>query len=85
METRVFGDLQRNGLEVVSRQGRYFVRYDAGAHQVAWREDVITQDEFASLSSSSENERSVILALQERLSGAGIDPYKPNWLPPTGA
>ena len=41
-----FGNLQEIGVEVVEREGRLFIRYDAGAHQVAWREDEIDTDEF---------------------------------------
>ena len=38
-----------NALEVVLRGGRYFVRYDAGAHCDAWREDEISEQEFVRL------------------------------------
>lgn len=39
MEEIVFGGLGSEGLEIVSRGGLYFVRYDAGSYNVYWRED----------------------------------------------
>ena len=81
MEKRVFGNLSQEGLEVVERDARYFVRYDAGAHQVAWREDEISMEEFAQLRSSRPGEYQTIIALQRRLQAGGIDPYKQNWQP----
>ena len=77
----VFGHLENEGLEVVRRDGRYFVRYDAGSHQQAWREDELSEQEFERLASGREGERQVILGLQERLSTAGIDPGEANWCP----
>lgn len=38
-ETLKFGNLGKIGFEVVERLGRLFLRYDAGAHQVLWREE----------------------------------------------
>jgi hypothetical protein len=81
MENRIFGNLAQEGLEVVERDGRYFVRYDAGAHQVAWREDEITAQEFMQLKSSQAGEYQAIIALQRRLQLQGIDPYQKNWEP----
>ena len=82
MEQRVHGDQARQGLEVVSRDGRHFLRYDAGAHQSAWREDEITAEEFAQLRRGPNGEHQTVLDVQRRLQQAGIDPYRPNWTPP---
>lgn len=81
METRVYGDINTGGLEVVCRSDRYFVRYDAGAHQMAWREDEITVDEFKRLCASRADEYEVIIGLQRRLRSQGKDPNCQNWVP----
>jgi hypothetical protein len=80
-EIRVFGNLSQEGLEVVEREGRFFVRYGAGAHQIAWREDEITLEEFAQLKGGTPGESQAIIALQRRLQSQGHDPYKQNWEP----
>lgn len=81
MENRVFGNVSEEGLEVVEREARYYVRYDAGAHQIAWREDEISAEEFAQLKSGRAGEYQIIIALQRRLQLQGINPYKQNWEP----
>jgi hypothetical protein len=67
MEGCVFGSLMQDGLEVVERQGHYFVRYDAGAHQVAWREDEITIREFEQIKDVPHGQYEAIIGLQKRL------------------
>ena len=84
MERLVFGNVREEGLEVVEREKRLFVRYDAGAHQAAWREDEISQAEFDHLCSGRAGEYETIIALQRRLSSRGEDPYAPNWAPQVG-
>ena len=79
MEENVFGDLASQGLEVVHRDGRYFVRYDAGAHQVAWREDELTAEEFRRLRLGQQEEHAVLLGVQQRISAGGGNPYRENW------
>jgi len=81
MEEIVFGSLSSEGLEIVSRDGLYFVRYDAGAHNVAWREDEISELEVASIRSGKAAEYEAIVALQRRLETAGINPFEQNWVP----
>ena len=83
METVIYGNLLSEALEVVFREGRYFLRYDAGAHQMAWREDELTEDEFQRLRKGRADEYQVIIDLQRRLTISGTDPYKQNWNPPT--
>lgn len=80
MEEKLFGlELQRDCLEVVKRDGRYYVRYDAGAQQMAWREDEITEKVAQEIASGRAGEYEVIIGLQRRL---GPDAYKSNWTPP---
>lgn len=81
MEEVVFGNLDSEGLEIVSRDGLYFVRYDAGSHNVAWREDEISELEVTAIRSGRAAEHGAILALQRRLVGAGVNPYEQNWSP----
>lgn len=80
-EEKLFGlELRKDYLEVVRRGGRFFVRYDAGAHQMAWREDEISEQEAMSIGSGRAGEYDVIVRLQRRL---GLDANTSNWLPPT--
>ena len=81
MNTVVYGNLQSSGLEVVLRDGRYFVRYDAGSHAVAWREDELTAQEFAAIRLGGQAEHQAILSLQRRLELSGTNPYQQNWAP----
>jgi hypothetical protein len=84
METVIYGNLQSEALEVVFREGRYFLRYDAGTHQMAWREDELTEEEFQRLRKGRTDEYQVIIGLQRRLTAGGTDPHKQNWDPPKG-
>ena len=81
MEEVVFGSLESEGLEIVSRGGLYFVRHDAGAHNVAWREDEISELEVAAIRSGIAAEHGAILGLQKRLEATGVNPYEQNWVP----
>ena len=83
METRVFGNLLNEALEVVQRNGSYFLRYDAGALQMAWREDELSAAEFEQLRQGRPGEYSVILELQRRIRARGEDPHVQNWNPST--
>jgi len=65
-------------MQIWKRGDRYFVRYDAGAHQVAIREDEITEDEAISATKSGRAAVQMLHNLQKRLIEAGIDPYISN-------
>jgi len=65
-------------LQIWRRGGRYFARYDAGAHQVAMREDEISEDEARSAMQGKDAAMKVLFALQRRLIAAEIDPYVSN-------
>jgi hypothetical protein len=69
------------GIEVVVRDGRYFVRYDAGAHQVVWREDELTESELESIKLGGSMQMQAMFHLQRRLEQCGINPYLQNWAP----
>jgi len=65
-------------LEIWKRGDRYFVRYDAGAHQIVMREDEISAEEAAEAVQSETAVTNMLFALQKRLIQAGIDPYVSN-------
>lgn len=80
MEEKLFGfELRRDSLEVVRRDGRYYVRYDAGGQQMAWREDEISEEEANRIASGRSGEYEVIVGIQRRL---GPEAYRSNWTPP---
>lgn len=56
----------------------WFIRYDAGAHQVAMREDAISREEAERAMTGPQDAMEVLFALQRRLIAAGIDPYLAN-------
>lgn len=66
------------GLEIWKSDGRYFIRYDAGAHQIAIREDEISEEEANQAMKDEASATRVLFALQARLGKAGIDPYVAN-------
>lgn len=67
------GDIQ------ISKDGqKYFIRYDAGAHQIAMREDEISDEEANRIIADPAEISVVLFALQERLEKSGHNPYKPN-------
>jgi len=57
---------------------RYYIRYDAGAHQIAIREDEIEEDEANLIINDRSNLMKVLLSLQERLIKNGEKPYISN-------
>ena len=68
-------------LEVWKRGDRYFARYDAGAHQIAMREDEISAEEANQAIQSEEAALKMLSSLQLRLIQAGVDPYIANYVP----
>jgi hypothetical protein len=75
LDQTIFDD---GGLTILVREGRYYVRYDAGAHMNAWREDEISEEEAFRATESEAEATSVLWAVQRRLLALGIDPYRSN-------
>ncbi|GEM_PF-6572364 len=75
MTTTLFDD---DGIAVTTRDGRYFARYDAGAHTVELREDEVTTDEAERLMRGHAEATEVLFSLQRRLIAAGENPYESN-------
>lgn len=65
-------------IEIWEYMGQFFVRYDAGAHQVELREDPITKEEALLMMSDFNQATKILFAIQKRLQAAGIDPYIAN-------
>lgn len=67
------GDIQ------IYRDGqKYFVRYDAGAHQVVMREDEISAEEANRMMVDPAEISIVLFDLQRRLEMSGHNPYRSN-------
>lgn len=81
METHVYGSMATEGREIIRREGRLYVRYDAGAHFPRWREDEITEEEYKGISADAGGSNRTLLKIQRRLEEAGTDPYRSNWVP----
>jgi hypothetical protein len=69
---------QLSDMEIWARGDRFFVRYDAGSHQIVMREDEISEQDVREASLSNESAMKMLFALQKRLIQAGIDPYVSN-------
>lgn len=80
-EEHAFGNLGKIDFEVVRRDGKLYARYDAGSHHVQWREDEISEAEFAEIIASEDRRNSQLFRIQKRLLDAGVDAYKSNWNP----
>ncbi len=69
---------QDDSVAVFAKDERYFIRYDAGAHQVEIREDEITQEQAKSIAADPANIEPILWQLQRRLQDTGVNPYKSN-------
>jgi hypothetical protein len=75
MREKIYDD----GLVTICRQGpHFFIKYDAGSHQVVLREDEISEEEATLAMKGAEEASRVLFKLQQRLEQAGIDPYVSN-------
>ena len=66
------------GIEILEESGNFVVRYDAGAHQIALREDTITKEEASMMMADFDQATKILFAIQKRLEKAGVDPYVSN-------
>ena len=80
MESVIYGSIIE-GLEIVVRDGHFYVRYDAGAHMVIWREDEITEQEYLRLITNKDEEQKVMFELQNRLEFNFAKQRISNWSP----
>ena len=77
----VYGKFSAEGLELVKCDGKYYVRYDAGAHQESLCEDELTEDEAEKLQLGQNQEYEVIVSMQARPVASGENPRIENWSP----
>lgn len=75
MKDNIFDD---GDVQILRDGQKYFVRYDAGAHQVVMREDEISAEEAAKMMADSAEISVVLFTLQKRLEMSGHNPYKSN-------
>jgi len=81
MEKVLYGEISQGSIQIVDRNSKLYIRYDAGAHQISWREDEITHQDFTQIVKSETNIESVLLKVQNRLISTGVKPYISNWNP----
>lgn len=65
-------------LQIFKRDDRFFVRYDAGAHQIAMREDEISEAEVGQAMLGREEALQMLFNLECRLVKSGENPYVSN-------
>ena len=75
MDQKLF---ELSDLEIWKRGELFFVRYDAGAHQIVMREDEISEEEAKQAIQGEDSVMKMLFALQKRLIMSGIDPYVSN-------
>lgn len=63
-----------DGLLTAKNGDHFYIKYDAGAHQIVIREDEITEEEARRIMSSPAEATKVLFELQQRLIQAGIAP-----------
>ena len=81
-DSHVFGDLDSDGIEVIARGSRYFVHYETGGHQTAWREDELTSEQAERIRGGEDAILKVLLEVQRAVQSQGGDPFKENWMRP---
>ncbi len=68
-----------NGVKLIERSGVLYLRYDAGAHQVEIREDVVSGVDAEKIKSGETTLiNQILMRIQTELINANIDPYRSN-------
>lgn len=75
MRENIFDD---GDVQIFKDCQKYSIRYDAGAHQIAIREDEISTEEANRIIADPAEISVVLFAIQERLEKSGHNPYKSN-------
>ena len=76
MKSEIF---REDNLVILKEEDRFFIRYDAGAHLVALREDEISEQEANEAMTGKNEATRVLFALQKRLTESGNDPHVSNF------
>jgi hypothetical protein len=75
MEQTIYQD---DGIAIRSVNGKFFIKYDAGAHQIEIREDEITTQQKDAIVQDPSIAEVVLFEIQKRLIAEGVDPYTSN-------
>lgn len=75
MRTIIYDD---GAMVIINDDGKFYIRYDVGTHQIKIREDEISQDEANLVMAGTAGATRVLFAVQRRLRLVGIDPYASN-------
>lgn len=68
-----------NGVKLIEKSGGFYLRYDAGSHQVEIREDMVSRDEAEKIKSGETKLiTQVLMRIQTELINSRIDPHKSN-------
>lgn len=68
-----------NGVKLIEKSGVFYLRYDAGSHQVEIREDVVSKADAEKIKSGETKLiTQVLMRIQTELINSSIDPYKSN-------
>ncbi|MDA8327586.1 MAG: hypothetical protein M0Z83_01285 [Betaproteobacteria bacterium] len=67
-----------DGVAVFKIGSKYYIRYDAGTHQIVIREDEISEDEAKQVMAGTAKATQVLFAVQRRLTAMGVDPFVSN-------
>ena len=68
----------KNNIKIFKVGNRYYIECDAGAHQIAIRQDEISEDEANIIINDESKLMTVLFAIQKRLIVRGEKPYKSN-------
>ncbi len=73
-----------NDIWIVHRDAKYFIRYDAGAHQHIWREDEIAAHDAQQILAATPNTVmpviiKVLRQIQQQQQKAGVSRPQSNW------
>ncbi|MBF9003326.1 hypothetical protein [Vibrio nitrifigilis] len=69
---------EKNNIKIFTVGNSYYIQYDAGAHQIAIREDEISEGEANIIINDESKLMEVLFAIQKRLIARGEKPYKSN-------
>ena len=68
----------KNNIKIFEVGNRYYIEYDAGAHQIDIRQDEISEGEVNIIINDESKLMTVLFAIQKRLIARGEKPYKSN-------
>lgn len=68
-----------NGVKLIEKSGVFYLRYDAGSHQVEIREDIVSPVDAEKIKSGElKLINQILIRIQTELLNSNINPYKSN-------